>query len=73
MQSFENSPQAVAVKGMLREWFLAILETVGNAFAAFYEWLKNVPIPVPPPMLKMFSNNKHKNNIQSPQKGLICV
>ena len=58
MQSFENSPQAVAVKGMLREWFLAILETVGNAFAAFYEWLKNVPIPVPPPMLKMFSNNK---------------
>ena len=58
MQSFENSPQIVAVKNVLREMFLSILETVGDAFRAFYEWLKAVPLPVPPPMLKLFSNNK---------------
>lgn len=58
MQSFENSPQIVAVKNVLRELFLSILDTVGDTFIAFYEWLKSVPLPVPPPMLKLFSNNK---------------
>ena len=58
MQNFENSPQIVAVKDVLRELFLSMLETLADTFIAFYEWLKSVPLPVPPPMLKMFSNNK---------------
>ncbi len=58
MSSFENSAQILAVKAFLREIFLSILDTVNGSFAAFYEWMKNVPIPVPPTMLKLFSNNK---------------
>lgn len=58
MSSFENSRRVLEMKSYLRELFLSILGTVKDAFAAFYEWLMNVPLPVPPPMLKMFSNNK---------------
>ncbi|MGN0164225.1 MAG: DUF1294 domain-containing protein [Candidatus Ornithomonoglobus sp.] len=58
MSSFENSPQILAVKAFLREIFLSILGTVRDSFTAFYEWLRHVPIPVPPTMLKLFSNNK---------------
>lgn len=58
MSAFENSPQILAVKAVLREFFLSILDTVRSAFSAFYEWLKAVPLPVPPTMLKLFSNNK---------------
>lgn len=58
MSSFENSPQILEIKAFLREIFIAILDTVTDAFKAFYMWLKTVPIPVPPTMLKLFSNNK---------------
>lgn len=58
MASFENSPQIVAVKDFLREIFLSILEAIQGAFIAFYEWLCEVPVPVPPTMLKLFSNSK---------------
>ncbi|MDD6762210.1 MAG: DUF1294 domain-containing protein [Clostridiales bacterium] len=58
MSSFENSPQILAVKAFLRGFFLSVLDTVRGSFTAFYEWLRNVPIPVPPTMLKLFSNNK---------------
>ena len=58
MQSFENSPQILAVKEVLRELFLSMGEGLKNAFVSFYEWLKSVPLPVPPTMLKLFSNNK---------------
>lgn len=58
MTAFENSPQILEIKAMLREIFLAILDTVTGAFRAFYETLKNAPIPAPPTMMKLFSNNK---------------
>lgn len=58
MQSFENSPQIVAIKDVLRELFISMGEGIKDAFISFYEWLKNVPLPVPPTMLKLFSNNK---------------
>lgn len=58
MGSFENSETIAAMKDYLRDVFLSILGTVGDAFGAFYKWLMNVPIPVPPNMLKLFSNNK---------------
>ena len=55
---FENNPSIVAVKDVLRGIFLNILKTVGDSFVAFYNWLREVPIPAPPTMLKLFSNNK---------------
>lgn len=58
MQSFENSPQIVTVKETLRELFLSMGEGIKDAWLSFYDWLKNVPLPVPPTMLKLFSNNK---------------
>lgn len=58
MSSFENSPQIVAAKDFLREFFTSMLDVISGSFKAFYEWLKNVPLPVPPTVLKLFSNNK---------------
>ena len=58
MQSFENSPQILMIKAVLREMFFAILDTITGAFGAFYEFLKQAPIPAPPTMMKLFSNNK---------------
>lgn len=58
MSNFENLPKIVATKNFLRTIFTEILNAVEGAFKGFYNWLKNVPIPVPPSMLKMFSNNK---------------
>ncbi|MCH5212966.1 MAG: DUF1294 domain-containing protein [Oscillospiraceae bacterium] len=58
MMSFENSPQMLEIKAGLREMFFAILDTVTGAFKAFYEYLKEAPIPAPPTMMKLFSNNK---------------
>lgn len=56
--NFENSPGIVAVKDTLRELFTSMLDVITGSFSAFYDWLKNVPLPVPPTMLKLFSNNK---------------
>ncbi len=58
MQSFENSPQITEIKNVLRELFLSMGDGLKNAWLAFYDWLRNVPLPVPPTMLKLFSNNK---------------
>lgn len=58
MTSFENSPQILALKAGLREMFFSILDTITGAFKAFYEYLKEAPIPAPPTMMKLFSNNK---------------
>ena len=58
MQGFENSPQIVEIKNVLRELFLSMGDSLKNAWLSFYDWLKNVPLPLPPTMLKLFSNNK---------------
>ncbi len=58
MLSLENSPGIVSAKADLKEIFIAILDTVKEAFISFYEWLKAVPVPAPPTVLKLFSNNK---------------
>ena len=58
MENFENSPPILAIKAALREMFFAILDTITGAFGAFYESLKEAPIPAPPTMMKLFSNNK---------------
>lgn len=58
MESFENSPVILAVKADLRVMFLTILDTLKSAVISFYNWLKDVPLPVPPTMLKLFGNNK---------------
>lgn len=58
IRSFENSSRIVEIKELLRELFISILEGLHGAWLSFYDWLKKVPLPVPPTMLKMFSNNK---------------
>lgn len=58
IRAFENSAQITEIKGILRELFISMLKSLHGAWLSFYEWLKNVPLPVPPTMLKMFSNNK---------------
>lgn len=58
MGAFENSPRILEIKAVFREIFLSILDTVLRSVAAFYEWLRNVPIPVTPSTLRLFSNNK---------------
>ena len=57
MQGFENSPEAIALKGILRDFFVDILNSLKGAFTGFFEWIKSVELAVPP-MLKLFSNNK---------------
>lgn len=58
MGNIENDPMILSVKADLREMFLAILNTLAEAFSAFYDWLRNVPMPMPPTTLKLFGNNK---------------
>ena len=58
MESFENSAAIVSIKSELREIFISVIDTVRLAFVSFYEWLKSVPIPTPPSVMKMFGNNK---------------
>ena len=58
MSGFENSPEITAIKDVLREFFLSLLGGIKDSWLSFYDWLRNVPLPVPPTMLKLFSNNK---------------
>lgn len=58
MEGFENSPIILELKSDLRVLFMSILDTVTGAFLSFYNWLMDVPLPVPPTMLKLFGNNK---------------
>lgn len=57
MQEFENSPEVLAIKEMLREFFLGIIENIAGAFKGFAEWIKTVKVN-PPPLLKFFGNDK---------------
>lgn len=55
MQEFENSPEMLALKKILRDFFLGIIDNVKGAFAGFYEWMAESDFSMPP-MLKIFGN-----------------
>ena len=57
MEAFENSPEALVIKDALREFFLGIIHSIRGAFLGFLEWIKNVPLTVPP-LIKVFGNGK---------------
>lgn len=57
MQGFENSPEALVIKGVLREFFLGILDNIKGAFLGLVEWVQTVPVKAPP-LLKVFGNAK---------------
>ena len=57
MQGFENSPEALVIKGALREFFLGILDNIKGAFIGLFEWIQSVPMKAPP-LLKVFGNGK---------------
>lgn len=57
MQNFENTPEMLALKGILREFFLGIIENIKGAFIGFCEWIVNLDMKLPP-MLKFFGNAK---------------
>ena len=56
MQEFENTPEMLALKEMLREFFLGIIDNIKGAFIGFYEWVSGLQIGLPP-MLKFFGNS----------------
>lgn len=58
ISEFENRESIVAVKNALREWFMSVLDGLSGAWDAFYSWLKTVPLPVSPSVLKLFGNNR---------------
>lgn len=58
MNGFENSTAVLEFKASLRELFESILATCSETLRSFYEWLKTVPIPAPPTVLRLFSNNR---------------
>ena len=55
MRDFENSPEIVAVKEILREFFMSIIESIRGAFVGFLEWVQSIKLNLPP-MLKLFGN-----------------
>ena len=57
MQEFERSPEMLALKGILREFFLDIIEKIKGAFLGFAEWATTIRLNLPP-MLKFFGNTK---------------
>lgn len=57
MQRFENTPEVLAMKEILREFFLGIIDNVKGAFAGLLEWISTVRLNMPP-MLKIFGNTK---------------
>ncbi len=57
MREFENSPEALVIKGSLRNFFEGLLENIKGAFRGFYEWIADVNIKLPP-LLKIFENAK---------------
>lgn len=57
MQEFERSPEILALKKILREFFLDIIENIKGAFLGFAEWATTIRLNLPP-MLKFFGNTK---------------
>lgn len=55
MREFENSPQILAIKEILRTFFMGIIDSVKGAFVGFFEWVQSVRLSAPP-MLKLFGN-----------------
>ncbi len=55
MQEFENSPEILAIKAVLRDFFMGIIDSVRGAFIGFFEWVQSVKLRLPP-MLKLFGN-----------------
>lgn len=58
LQNFENSPQILQIKAVLRDMFLAVFKALGESFAAFIDWIRTVPMPFPSSMMKVFGNEK---------------
>lgn len=56
MQEFENTPEILALKEILREFFLGIIDNIKGAFIGFYEWVSQLQLGLPP-MLKFFGNS----------------
>lgn len=56
MEAFENSPEALALKEILRNFFMGILDAIGGSFKGFFEWISLVHLNLPP-MLKLFGNS----------------
>ena len=57
MQEFENAPEIIAIKDILREFFMGIIENIRGAFLGFGEWIVNLRTDVPP-VLKLLGNSK---------------
>lgn len=57
MQNFENTPEMIALKKVLREFFLGIIDNIKGAFVGFGEWIGGLEFNLPP-MLKFFGNAK---------------
>lgn len=57
MYEFENSPEMLALKEVLREFFLGIIDNITGAFYGFAEWISNMRVNTPP-LLKLFGNTK---------------
>lgn len=72
MGAFENSPEALALKEILREFFLGILENIGGSFRGFFEWISLVHLRMPP-MLKLFGNGYANTLILAILIGYVIV
>ena len=59
MQEFENSPEVLAIKDILRNFFMGLIENIKGAFLGFGEWVVNLRNDVPP-VLKLLGNSKVK-------------
>ena len=57
MQEFENAPEIIAIKDILREFFMGIIENIRGAFLGFGEWIVILKTDVPP-VLKLLGNSK---------------
>ena len=57
MLEFENSPEMLALKDVLREFFSGIIENAVGAFRGFGEWINDLRLNMPP-LLKLFGNTK---------------
>ena len=57
MQEFENAPEIIAIKDILREFIMGIIENIRGAFLGFGELIVNLRTDVPP-VLKLLGNSK---------------
>lgn len=57
MEAFENSPEALVIKDVFREFFMGVIDNIKGAFLGFAEWMGNVHINLPP-VIRLFGNEK---------------